>query len=124
MKLAIGDVVRDQSDMALGTVVGFADHIDGKLVAFHVSGNAVRLSGSDGLDVVARYTRPATKIRRVLARISFVIALLAAIISGYNARDLGADWQMTLVASLGGYMAVATAHYWGGRLASPRRFRV
>ncbi|MFE2489553.1 hypothetical protein ACFXGR_41130 [Streptomyces mirabilis] len=124
MKLAIGDVVRDHSDMALGTVVGVADHIDGKLVAFYVSGNAVRLSGSDGLDVVARYARPATKVRRVLTRITFVIALLAAFISGHSVQELGADWRLTLVASLGGYVAVAIAHYWGGRLASPRRFRV
>ncbi|MET8249576.1 hypothetical protein ABZV31_37565 [Streptomyces sp. NPDC005202] len=73
---------------------------------------------------MARCTRPMTPLRRRLASISFVIALLAAVISGHDARALGADWRKTSVAALGGYVLVAIAYHLGGRLAGPRRFRV
>jgi len=124
MKLAIGDIVRDHRDMALGSVVGVADHADGKIVAFCVSGDSVRVSGPEGLDVVARHTRPLTGMRRLTARIAFVIALLASFISGIDAWALSADWRFVLVAAVGGYSTVAFAYHWGNRLIGPRRFRV
>ena len=124
MKLAIGDVVRDHHDMALGSVVGVADHTDGKLVAFYVSGDSVRLSDPDRLDYVARRPQAMTKTRRILVRIAFVIAVLVAFISGHDARELGADWPLVLMTGLGGFTAVSLAFGWADRLAGPRRFRV
>jgi hypothetical protein len=124
MKLAIGDVVRDRGDMALGTVVGVTSQTGGSLVAFYVSSGTVRLGEPEDLDVVARHTRPQTKVRSALDLVAFVIALLAALSGGHSAWELGSDWQLMCLSSLGGYMAVATAYHWGGRLAGPRRFRV
>ncbi|MCX4824391.1 hypothetical protein OG883_31960 [Streptomyces sp. NBC_01142] len=124
MKLAIGDVVRDRSDMALGTVIGVTSQTGGNLVAFYVSSHTVRLGEPDRLDVVARHTKPPTKARRVLALIAFSLALLAAFLGGHSARETGADWPLTSLASLGGYMAVAMTYHWGGRLTGPRRFHV
>ncbi|WP_327368689.1 hypothetical protein [Streptomyces sp. NBC_01217] len=124
MKLALGDVVRDRGDMALGTVVGVTSQTGVSLVAFYVSSGSVRLGEPDELDVVARYVKPPTKARRVLTRISAGLALAAAFLGGCSAQEAGADWSLTLLTSLGSYMAVAIAYHWGSRLADPRRFRV
>lgn len=124
MKLAIGDVVRDHRDMALGTVVGVADHASGKLVAFCISGDLVRVSAPEDLDVIARHTVPMTKTRQLMARVSLAIALFAALVSGLDAWSLTADWRFTCVTALGGYAVIALAFHCGSLLVGPRRFRV
>lgn len=58
MHLAVGDVVRDRTDQALGTVAGLASHPDGPLVAFQVSSD-LHLADPGELDLVAGAAVPA-----------------------------------------------------------------
>ncbi|MDT3395229.1 hypothetical protein RKE29_00945 [Streptomyces sp. B1866] len=125
MKLAVGDVVRERSDMALGTVVGFAGQPGGNLIVLQIAGGAMRLVEPSGLEIIARHAGPMTRPRRFLARVVFVLAVLAAYSAGQDVRQSGAAWSLTLLAGFGGFMAVLLAHHAGGlAVASLRRFRV
>ncbi|MCN9241802.1 hypothetical protein NGF19_13530 [Streptomyces sp. RY43-2] len=98
-------------------MVGIADHTDGQFVAFCVSGDSVRVSDPNRLDFVARSSQPMTKVRRLLIRITFVIAVFVAYVSSHDAHILGADWPLTLMSGLGGFTAVTLAFTWADRLA-------
>lgn len=124
MRLAIGDVVRHRGDMALGTVAGVASHDRGNLVLVNVSGEGIRLSHPDALDVVAQRPAPTSTARGVVALLALVLAVAATVIACRSAAEQGADWLLTVLAGLGGYTAVASAYQWALRLAGPRRFRV
>ncbi|NBM17500.1 hypothetical protein [Streptomyces sp. GC420] len=124
MHLAIGDVVRDRSNMALGTVAGVASHPDGSLVALQVSGGALRLSQPYDLDLVARSSAPLTTSRRVLALISFVLGLFVACLTAVSALALGAPWLLAALAALGGHTAVMGVFRWTIRLTGQRRFHI
>lgn len=124
MRLAIGDVVRDQTDLALGTVAGVTNHSGGSLVAVCLPGDAVRLCRPGDLDVVARHVRPTTTRRGVIALGVLIVAFLGAYVGSEWAWTLGADWPLILISGLGGYTAIATAYQWALRLTGPRRFRV
>ncbi|WP_327190012.1 hypothetical protein [Streptomyces xinghaiensis] len=124
MLLAIGDVVRDRSDLALGTVAGVASHPDGPLVALQVSGGGLRLSQPYDLDLVARSSAPPTTSRRVLALLSVVLGVFVACLAAMSAQALGAAWLLTAFAALGGHTAVIGAFRSAVRLTGQRRFHV
>lgn len=122
MRLAIGDVVRDRTDMALGTVVDFAGQPGEHLVVVQVSRGVMRLTQARGLEIVARRRRPT---RRLLICFAFGLALLAAFAVGHGAWELGAGWPLTALAGFGGFTAVALVHSASGRLLDAlRRIRV
>ncbi|MGP8300186.1 hypothetical protein ACTPOK_20095 [Streptomyces inhibens] len=125
MKLAIGDVVRDRSNMELGAVAGLTAAPDGgNLVALQMSGGGIRVAESYDLDLVARRSRPMTTGQNVMASVVFVAALAAAVFGFCSAQELGADWMLTLLASVGSYTAVTSTFHWWMHLTGPRRFRV
>lgn len=122
MHLAIGDVVRDRTDQAIGTVAGIATHPDGPLVAFQVSDD-LRLAEPDDLDV-ARVAAPASPRTRAVRTAGHLVAALFAYIAGHSAREIGADWLLTFMAGVGGWAVVGYSVRWSLRLTEPRRFRV
>jgi hypothetical protein len=126
MYLAIGDVVRDRTDLALGTVAGAAKNLDGTAVAVLVPGEtSVRLCHPGDVEVVARYARPATARQGTIALVALLLGTVAAYFCAASAQGLGASWPLMCAASLGGFTAVMTAYQWITRLAEgPRRFRV
>jgi hypothetical protein len=124
MRLALGDVLRDRTDLALGTFIGVARRPSGTLVALHVPGAAVRLRDPRDVEVVARYSGPTTFRHGVVALAVLVIAGTAAYLACHSAQELGAHWGLTSLAGLGAYSAVMATHRWWLRLTGPRRFRV
>jgi hypothetical protein len=122
MRLAIGDVVRDRTDSAIGTVAGLAAHPDGPLVAFQVSDD-LRLAEPGDLDVIARVASPAAGTNAVRAA-GYLVAVLDAYVAAHSAHALGADWALTALSGAGGYSAITCAVRWLLSLANPRRFRV
>ncbi|WP_171166822.1 hypothetical protein [Streptomyces sp. I05A-00742] len=123
IKLTIGDVVRDRSSKTLGTVSGFAAQPTGNLVALQVTGG-IRLVESKDVEMVARRSEPMTNGQAVVAVTVFVLALFLAYLGGHTARQLGADWLLTGLTALGGYMAVSHLYGFARRLVQPRRFRL
>ncbi|WP_335971617.1 hypothetical protein [Streptomyces sp. CA2R106] len=123
MHLAVGDVVRDRTDQALGTVAGLARHPDGPLVAFQVA-SELHIADPGDLDLVARAAVRATPRRNAARATGYVLAVLFAFVAGHSAREVGADWLLTFLAGVGGFSAVTTAVRWSARLVSPRRFRI
>ncbi|WP_328914641.1 MULTISPECIES: hypothetical protein [unclassified Streptomyces] len=122
MHLAIGDVVRDRTTQALGTVAGVAGHPDGPR---RLPGPAdLHLAEPADLDIVARATVPATHRNSALRAAKYVIGVLFAFVAGHSAREIGADWVLTFLAGVGGFSAATAAVRWSARLVSPRRFRV
>ncbi|MFI6695915.1 hypothetical protein ACIBLA_30040 [Streptomyces sp. NPDC050433] len=127
MHLALGDVVRDRTDMALGTVVGVATQAGVSSlsrVAVHVPGGSVRLSDPYDLEIVARHARPATARHGLAALVVLAVAALAAVLGCLYARTAGADWLLMFLAGLGAFAAVTATYHLGVRLTGPRRFRV
>ncbi|MDJ0461499.1 hypothetical protein [Streptomyces sp. H27-C3] len=125
MKIAIGDVVRDRSTMAIGTVAGHAAQDDGEiLVALRLSGGAVHLAEPEFLDVVARCSRLMATDRLLATRCVLALAVLAAICGFRAAQELGGGWLLMFLAGLGSYSAVMTAYQWCLRLTGPRAFHV
>lgn len=123
MRLTIGDVVRDRGDRTLGTVAGFAVHPDGPLVAVRVL-DEIHLSEPDDLDLVARAAVPAVAGDRQLTTFGYGVAALLAYVALRSARELGADWVLSLLAGLGAFTAVTTAVKCGLRLLRPRRLPI
>lgn len=124
MHLAIGDVVRDRSDMTLGTVVGLVTEVDGNRVAVYVPGSTVRLSDPYDLDVIARHAGPTATGRGLAVPVALILATFAALFGCLSARSAGAGWLPVLLSGLGGAAAVMTAYRCWARLTGPRRFRV
>ncbi|WP_338677563.1 hypothetical protein V1460_34760 [Streptomyces sp. SCSIO 30461] len=124
MQLAIGDVVRDRSDMALATVAGLTTSAEGNLVALRLSGGGVRLAAPYDLDLVARYSRPPTAAHTVVSVLALVVALATAVVGWRSAWALGADWPLAFLTGLGCCTAVKLTFQSWVRLTGPRRFRV
>ncbi len=123
MRLAIGDVVRDRTDMALGTVARIDINADRRVVV-NISGGLSRPVPADDLEIVSRHTRPATNRFHVVAISFFLIALLAAYIAGHSVQSLGGSWLLTLMASVGAYELFESGFRCYRRLTGPRRFRI
>jgi hypothetical protein len=125
MLLAIGDVVRDVTDMALGTVVGLVPSRDGgPRVLIHVAGHPVRFADPYDVQLVARHPAPVTRGRRVFGLAVLLVAGLATAVTALFAQAVGAGWLLTLLSGLGALSAVTVAAGWCVRLSAPRRFRV
>lgn len=124
MRLAIGDVVRDRNTLTLGTVAGVASHAGLVLIALHVSDGGIRYAEPGSLDVLARSPKPMTPARTVATLVVVALAALAAFLGCRSAQELGADWPLTAVTSLGSYSAVMLVFQVGQRLTGPPRFRV
>ncbi|MFC5719613.1 hypothetical protein ACFP1Z_05395 [Streptomyces gamaensis] len=124
MKLVVGDVVRDRTDMALGTVTGVVNHGTDRLVAVRLPGGGQRFIEPRGVAIVARRVEPITTGRKVVAVFALVVGLLAAYFGWQAARDIGADWGLAILAGLGGYTAVVVQYQWWLRVSGPRRFHV
>lgn len=123
MRLAIGDVVRDRGDQVLGTVAGLASHPHGPLVAVQISDD-LRLAEPEDLVLVARASGQAVPAGAALTVFGYTIASLLAYAATHSARELGADWTLSVLAGLGGFAVITTAMRWALRLAGPRRFRI
>lgn len=124
MRLTIGDLVRDHTDMALGTVVGLAKRTAGDQVAVYVSGDSVRLSDPYDLTVVSRYRKPTTSRGEVLAVVALIAAVVAAGFGCEAAYAAGAGWQVMFLSSLGAFTSVMAAYRCWVWLSGPRRFYV
>ncbi|MGW1076544.1 hypothetical protein [Streptomyces sp. NPDC002537] len=124
MKLAIGDVVRGRDETDLGVVAGIVDHGSAKLVMIEGPGGTRRLAAPRTLVLAARHVEPTTTGQSILALIAVGVALFAAYVGCRSARDLGADWLLTVLSGMGGSTAVMTVHQCWGFLTGPRRFRV
>jgi hypothetical protein len=122
MYLAIGDVVRDRRDLVLCTVARI-DINEGRVV-LSVPGGFPRPAAADDLEIVSRYSRPATKRLRFMAVFLFLVGLLAAYIAGYSVQLLDGNWLLTLMASLGAYQPFEAAFRLYRRLTGPRRYRI
>ncbi|MFD5424815.1 hypothetical protein [Streptomyces sp. NPDC127084] len=120
MQLAIGDVVRDRSDMALATVAGLTTSVEGNLVALRLPGGGIRLAAPYDLDLVARHSRPPTAAHTVVS----VLALATAVVGWRSAWELAADWSLAFLTGLGCCTAVKLTFQSWVRLTGPRRFRV
>ncbi|HEY8981115.1 MAG TPA: hypothetical protein VIU15_16180 [Streptomyces sp.] len=123
MRLAIGDVVRDRTDLVIGTVVRI-DHNAARRVVLNVPNGSYRLAAVTDLEIVRRYSKPPTAKLRVVAVFVFVVALLTAYVAGHSVQLLGGSWLLTAMAALGGYQMHEIAFRLGRRLIGPRRFRV
>ncbi|WP_329456774.1 hypothetical protein [Streptomyces sp. NBC_01497] len=124
MLLAIGDVVRDASDMALGTVLGVVPDPDGLRVAVHIPGRPVRLIDPYDVQLVARRARSATPARRVVDLAVVLVVGLAVFAAVSYAQAAGAGWLVTLLSGLGAVTAVTVVARWCVRMSAPQRFRV
>ncbi|MFJ2743596.1 hypothetical protein ACIO3O_28550 [Streptomyces sp. NPDC087440] len=121
MYLAIGDVVRDRTDMELGTVIG---RVPGGCVALPMSGGAARLIAPYDLALVARRKPSTSTVSGVVDPVVLLVGLLAAYISGNSVQVLGGSWLLMFFASTGAFSFVVALYGWIIRLAGPRRFRV
>lgn len=124
MRLALGDVVRDRTDMAIGTVIGVTTQAEIRRVAVYVPGSPIRLTAPYDLDVLAHHSSPTARGRGWTALAVVVLAALAAVLGCQYARTAGADWLLMFLAGLGSFGTVTTAYQWWVRLTGPRRFRV
>jgi len=123
MRLAIGDVVRDRTDLVIGTVVRI-DHNAARRVLVNVPGGYYRPVAVTDLEILRRYSKPPTVKLRLAAVVVLVIALLTAYVAGHSVQLLGGSWLLTFMAALGGYQVHEIAFRLGRRLTGPRRFRV
>ncbi|MFF2651701.1 hypothetical protein [Streptomyces sp. NPDC058045] len=123
MRLAVGDVVRDRTDMVLGTVARI-DRNTARRVVVHVPGSVTRAACAEDLEVVRRHTAPVTGRRQIAAG----LVLLAAVVTGgccaHNVRVLGGSWLLAAITAVGAYEVFAVAFRVVRRLAGPRRFRI
>ncbi|WP_372408720.1 hypothetical protein [Streptomyces luteireticuli] len=124
MKLAIGDVVRDRADMALGTVAGLTSFGSEKCVTVQLPDGGLRLLAPGAMEVVGRHVVQPTAGQGIIALLSLVASLVVVFLSGRAAGDLGGDWLLTILCGLGGHYMVMLAYQWWTRFTSPRRFRI
>lgn len=123
MRLAIGDVVRDRTDMVIGTVARIEIN-EARRVLVNVPGSFPRPVSAKDLEIVSRYTQPATARLRLMAVFVFLVALLTSYVAGHSVRLLGGDWLLTFMAALGAYEIYEIAFRWARRLTGARRFRI
>ncbi|OIJ89770.1 hypothetical protein [Streptomyces colonosanans] len=123
MRLAIGDVVRDRTDMVIGTVARIDMNEAGRVV-LTVPGGFPRLVAVADLEIVSRYSKPPTAKLHLAAVLVFLIALLTSYIAAHSVQLLGGSWLLTFMAGLGAYEIYSIGFRWCCRLTGPRRFRV
>ncbi|MDH6119314.1 hypothetical protein [Kitasatospora sp. GAS204B] len=124
MQIAIGDVVRDRSDMALGTVTGVARQAGGSVVVIQVSGGELRQVRHYDLEVVARGPEPKTVARGVVACIVLAVSFVAGALAGDAEMASGGSLLLAILAAFGSSTAVMTAVQIIQRVADPRRISV
>ncbi|MGW6456287.1 hypothetical protein ACWF94_10235 [Streptomyces sp. NPDC055078] len=122
MRLAIGDVVRNRSDMEIGTVAGL--EFKTGLVAMRLSGGMTRFASPRDLEIVRRCSQPMTTRHRVAALLVIGIALVAAYIAAHSVQILGGSLLLMSMAALGAYTMLDYAYAWVLRWTGPRRFSV
>ncbi|MFL4905586.1 hypothetical protein ACJ6WF_21050 [Streptomyces sp. MMS24-I2-30] len=122
MYLAVGDVVRDRRDMALGIVARVYD-VDRRVV-LAVPGSVPRAVFAEDLDVVSRYTPPMTTRLRLMGAYFFLLALVASYVAAHSVHSLGGNSLLMVLAALGAYEPFGIGFRWYQRLTGPRRFRV
>lgn len=123
MRLAIGDVVRDRTDMVMGTIARI-DINAARSVLMNVPGGFPRAVAVTDLEIVSRYSKRPTSKLRLAAVFTLVIALLTAYIAAHSVQSLGGSWLLMAMAALGGYQMHEIAFRLARRLTGPRRFRV
>lgn len=124
MQIAIGDVVRDRTDMALGAVTGVASLADGSVVVIQLSGGELRQVRHYDLEIVGRGPEPRTAIRGVLSFVVLAVSFIAAVLAGDAEMASGGSLMLAVLAAFGSSTAVMTAVQIIQRVADPRRIRV
>ncbi|MFH8386901.1 hypothetical protein ACH4E7_39310 [Kitasatospora sp. NPDC018058] len=124
MQLAIGDVVRDRSDMTLGTVAGAADQADGSVVVIQLSGGELRQVQRYDLELVGRRPESKTAGGSVASWGVHGLAFTAATLGGGAELASGGGWLLAFLVGLGSSSAVMTAVQAVQRMAAPRRIHV
>ena len=117
MLLAIGDVVRDRQDDALGTVAGMASGV----VLLRLN-DAVRPVPSANVEMVARAVKPRTPTVDV-ANLCFVaLGLIVGVVMGTAVAQLGGG--AFLISSVTFTSTVTVIGALSGLILRPRRLRV
>ncbi|MFI9269796.1 hypothetical protein ACIGXM_03620 [Kitasatospora sp. NPDC052896] len=124
MQLAIDDVVRDRSDMTLGTVAGIANQAGDTLVVVQLSDGELRRISPVDLDVVGRCSRPASAARNLVTVAVMLVAVLAAVVGCGAEMGTGGGWLLAVLTGLGAASAVMGAFQLCLRMTAPRRIRV
>lgn len=124
MQIAIGDVVRDRSDMALGTVTGVASLVGGSVVVIQLSGGELRQVQHYDLEVVGRGPEPKTVARGVVSFVVLAVSFVAAVLVGNAEMASGGSLLLAVLAAFGSSTAIVTAVQIIQRVADPRRIRV
>lgn len=124
MRLAIGDIVRDRSDEALGTVAGLGRTDGPSLVLVSVSGRGTRVARPGNVELVARGKRPASTARSVAVLALFACGLVGAYLTASAVGQLGGHWLVQFAAGLGAFQSAGLVLKAFGSATGPRRFRV
>ncbi|MGW2371997.1 hypothetical protein [Kitasatospora sp. NPDC001683] len=124
MQLAIGDVVRDRSDMALGTVAGAAEQADGSVVVIQLSGGELRQVRRYDLELVGRRPESESDGGSVASWGVRGVAFAVATVGGGAELASGGGWLLAFLVGLGSSSAVMTAFQAVQRMAVPRRIHV
>ncbi|MDH6127419.1 hypothetical protein [Kitasatospora sp. GP82] len=123
MQLAIGDVVRDRTDMELATVAGVAGQVgDDNLVVLQLSGGELRRVKPYDLEVVGRRPKMTTTGRSLVALACMGIAVIAGLL-GCQAASRG-GWLLSVLTGFGSYSAVMALLQLYLRITGPRRIRI
>lgn len=125
MQLAIGDVVRDLDDLALGAVVGFGDDASvGRLVVLQLSGGVLRSAWPHNVELVARAATTMTTGRSVATLAVLVVAFVAGVFGCTAEQGLGAGLLLTVLTGLGSAYVVLLVSQLAARMTGPQRFRI
>ncbi|MFF2144458.1 hypothetical protein [Kitasatospora sp. NPDC058190] len=124
MRLAIGDVVRDRSDMALGAVAGAAEQADGSVVVIQLSGGELRQVRRYDLELVGRRPESEPDGGSVASWGVRGVAFVVATLGGGAELASGGGWLLSFLVGLGSSSAVTAAFQAVQRMAAPRRIHV
>ncbi|WP_301128860.1 hypothetical protein [Streptomyces cacaoi] len=120
MLLAIGDVVRDRRDDALGTVAGLA--YGSVVLKINGADELIRSVPSKRVEMVARAFRPRTPTADVLTLLFIALGTLVGALVGISVARLGGALLLTLTVTVS--TAAAATHVLTTTFLRPRRARV
>jgi hypothetical protein len=123
MRLAVGDGVRDRSDMAIGTVASL-DSYNTRLVVVSVPGGTLRVTSGRDLELVRLCSPPMTSMHRLVAMLIVVAGVFVAYVAAHSVSMLGGSWLLMYMAALGAYMTFEIGYRVAVRSTGPQRFRV
>ncbi|MDH6111538.1 hypothetical protein P3T36_004692 [Kitasatospora sp. MAP12-15] len=124
MELALGDVVLDRSDLALGMVAGVASQADGNMVVLQLSGGELRPVSQYHLELVGRRPAPTTAARSLATWSVLGVATTAAAVGFSTKAAAGGGWLPALLIGFGSASVVMTSFRFLQRMTAPRRIRV